>query len=435
MVEEKANIKANQTIDSRKIREILSANKGALLRAWRSICSGCGLCAEGCFYYLSHGRDPKLSPAYKINSTLGEMYRRKGNVGEAFLEKCYETLWLKCTMCRRCSLYCPFGIDIAAMMMIARNVCFSQGVTPETLVEFTDNCRKTGNHMGLPPQELIDVCEWMAEEAEDSYNDVAVPIDKPGAEYMYTINPREAVFYPQDIGNAAIIFAIAQESWTIPTSGWDCTNIPMLAGDRDLAGQMVKSVYDKALELGAKKILTTECGHAYVSLAFLGPYWTGYADGKPPLEIVHYVQWLYECLENGRIRIDPAKRVKEPITYQDPCSVSRNGGLFEEARGIINYIAEDFREMTPNREHNHCCGGGGGLIPMGKDYKSSRLDSGRIKAEQIKSTGAKIVVTSCHNCFDQINDLDEKYELGIKAVSFKDLILETMIVPDRFKPE
>ena len=198
---------------------------------------------------------------------------------------------------------------------------------------------------------------------------------------------------------------------------------------------MVKSVYDKALELGAKKILTTECGHAYVSLAFLGPYWTGYADGKPPLEIVHYVQWLYECLENGRIRIDPAKRLKEPITYQDPCSVSRNGGLFEEARGIINYIAEDFREMTPNREHNHCCGGGGGLIPMGKDYKSSRLDSGRIKAEQIKSTGAKIVVTSCHNCFDQINDLDEKYELGIKAVSFKELILETMIFPDRFKPE
>ena len=99
---------------------------------------------------------------------------------------------------------------------------------------------------------------------------------------------------------------------------------------------------------------------------------------------------IYEYLRDGRIKIDPHKKIKEPITYQDPCNVSRNGGLWEHARKIIPYIAEDFRDMAPNREHNHCCGGGGGIMPMGPDYKPFRMASGKPKAEQIKATGAKI---------------------------------------------
>lgn len=431
---EDVDTKAKKPVDTRKIREILDANNGALIRTWLSICSRCGLCAESCFFYLANDKDPRLSPAYKLKNTLGDMYRRKGNVDQAFLERCYEILWLQCTVCKRCSLYCPFGIDIAMMMGIARSICYSQDVTPKSLVEFTDNCRKTGNHMGLPVEELIDVCEWLVEETEDEFCGVTIPVDKPGVKYMYTINPREVVFYPLDITNAAIIFSVAEESWTIPSTGWDCTNLPMFAGDRALAGQVVKTVYEKALELGAEKILITECGHAFRSLAFEGPYLAGYADGKPPVEIVHSVQLIYEYLRDGRIRIDPEKKLKEPVTYQDPCNVSRNGGLWEEARKIIEYIAEDFRDMTPNREHNHCCGGGGGLMPMGSDYKPQRMASGRIKAEQIRATGAKIVIAPCHNCFDQVKDLNEEYGLDVKVVSFKEIICKLMIIPDKFKP-
>jgi Fe-S oxidoreductase len=106
----------------------------------------------------------------------------------------------------------------------------------------------------------------------------------------------------------------------------------MFAGNRTLAGKQVKNVYEKALELEAQHILITECGHAYRSLAFEGPYLAGYPDGKPPVHIVHYVQLLSEYLRDGRIKIDPHKKIQEPITYQDPCNVSRNGGLWEHAR-------------------------------------------------------------------------------------------------------
>ena len=421
--------------DIKKIRAILAANNGARVRTWLSICSRCGLCAESCFVYLGNDRDPKLSPAYKFKNTLGELYRRKGKVSRSFLEKCYEIAWLQCTMCKRCAMYCPFGIDIATMISISRNICHSQGIRPKSLAEFSENCRQTGNHMGLPVEELVDTCDWMEEETEDEYRNVKIPVDKPDVKYMYTINPREPVYYPQDISMAAIILSAAQESWTIPGFGWDCTNLPMFNGDRNLAGQQVKNVYEKALELGAQKVLITECGHAYRSLAFEGPYMAGYVGGKPPVEIVHFVKLMSEYLTEGKIIIDPSKRIKEPVTYQDPCNVSRNGGLWEEARKIIPFLVEDFRDMAPNRDHNHCCAGGGGIMPMGPDYKPARMASGKVKAEQIKATGAKIVITPCHNCFDQINDLGEEYDLGIKALSLKEIIVESMIVPDHMKLE
>jgi Fe-S oxidoreductase len=393
------------------------------------------LCAESCFVYLANDRDPKLSPAYKFHHTLGAMYRRKGKLTRDFFKQCYQIAWLQCTMCKRCSIFCPFGIDIATMITISRHICHSQGFKPQSLAEFSENCRKSGNHMAMPEEELIDTCDWMEEETEDDYAGVKIPVDKPNVEYMYTINPREPVYYPQDISYAAIILAAAGESWTIPSFGWDCTNLPMFCGDRDLAGQQVRNVYEKALELGAKKILITECGHAYRSLAFEGPYLAGYRGGKPPVEIVHFVRLMYEYLRDGRLKIDTAKKIKEPITYQDPCNVSRNGGLWEEARKIIPYIADDFRDMAPNRDHNHCCGGGGGIMPMGPHYKPVRMASGRVKADQIRATGAKIVITPCHNCFDQINDLSEVYDLGVKAVALKEILVESIIIPAHMRLE
>lgn len=420
-------------LDTQKIRQLLDVNDSARVRTWLGICSRCGLCAESCFVYLSNHNDPHLSPAYKFKTTIGEIYRRRGRVDRAFLERCLEPLWLQCTTCKRCSMICPFGIDIATLISLGRHICQSQGVVPDKLQFFTDNCRKSGNHMDLPQEELVETCEWVVEEANDDYRGVTIPIDQKGAEYMYTINPREPVFYPQELSLAAIVFSVAGISWTLPSYGWDCTNLPMFAGDRAVAGQQARVVYDKARELGCPKVLITECGHALRSLAYEGPYLAGYRDGRPPVEIVHSIELLYEIVRDGRIKIDPTKKLKDPVTYQDPCNVSRNGGLSEIGRKLIALLCEDYREMTPNRAYNHCCGGGGGILPMGPDYKPTRMANGRTKAEQIRATGAKVVIAPCHNCFDQVRDLGEEYDLGIHVTSFKELIVEMMILPAKFK--
>jgi Fe-S oxidoreductase len=425
---------AERPINTKKIKQILDANNGARIKTWLSLCSRCGLCAESCFFYLANNKDPKLSPAYKFKNTLGEMYRRKGEVDRAFLEKCYGIIWGECTTCKRCSMYCPFGIDISTMIATARAVCYSQGIVPEGLSKSSDNYRNTGNQMGMSTEDFVETCSWMAEETGEEMQGLEIPIDKPGVKYMYTVNAREPMFYPQDIAMAAKIFTVAEEDWCIPSTGWDCTNLAMFAGDKALAGQVVKNMYEKALELGAENILMTECGHAFRSAAFEGPYLAGYQDGMPPVPVKHSVELFYEYVRDGRIQIDPDKMLTEPVTYQDPCNVSRNGGLWEEGRMLVNYLAKDFRDMTPNREHNHCCGGGGGYIPMGPEFKKRRMISGRIKADQIKATGAKIVVTPCHNCFDQIRDLNKEYNLGVKVMSFKEILVEVMVIPDKYKP-
>lgn len=160
----------------------------------------------------------------------------------------------------------------------------------------------------------------------------------------------------------------------------------------------------------------------------------GYPDGQPPVPVIHSVELFAGYLRDGRIKIDPEKRIKEPVTYQDPCNLSRNGNLAGFGRELIGYLADDFREMEPNHEHNHCCGGGGGFIPMGPPFKRRRMASGKIKAEQIRATGAKLIIVPCHNCFDQINDLNKEYDLGVQVKSFKELITEAMIVPEELKP-
>ena len=421
-------------INTGKIRELLDINNGARIKTWLSICSRCGLCAESCFFYLANDRNPRLSPAYKVKATLGELYRRKGRVDRDFLQKCYEIIWGECTTCKRCSLYCPFGIDIATMISTMRSVCHSQGIVPEGLTRTSDNYRDTGNQMGMSTEDFVDTCSWMAEESADEMSGLEIPVDKVGAKLMYTVNAREPMYYPQDIAMAAKIFTVAEEDWTMPSTGWDCTNLAMFAGNRALGGQIVKNMYDKAIALGVQQIAITECGHAYRSAQFEGPYMAGYRDGKPPVPIIHSVRLFYEYLRDGRIKIDPNKMLTEPVTFQDPCNVSRNGGLWEEAREMIKYLVKDFRDMSPNRDYNHCCGGGGGFIPMGAEFKKRRMASGKIKAEQIKATGAKIVIAPCHNCFDQIRDLDKEYNLGIKVLSFKEIITESMIIPEKFKP-
>ncbi|MDI6687816.1 MAG: (Fe-S)-binding protein [Desulfobacterales bacterium] len=148
------------------------------------------------------------------------------------------------------------------------------------------------------------------------------------------------------------------------------------------------------------------------------------------------MQLFYEYIvRDGKIKIDPAKMLTEPVTYQDPCNISRNGGLAKQGRELVKALCTDFRDMRDNGDYNHCCGGGGGYIPMGPPFKRRRMESGRVKAEQIRETGAKTVIVPCHNCIDQIRDLNKEYDLGIKAVHFKTIIPHMMIIPDDMKHE
>ena len=142
----------------------------------------------------------------------------------------------------------------------------------------------------------------------------------------------------------------------------------MFAGDWEACKLQVQGIYAAIKRLRPKRVIGTECGHAHRGTVIEGPYWAGLRDGQTPVPYLHYVQWVAEALRTGKLKIDPTKRIKIPVTYQDSCNYIRNWGLSETVREIVSYMVEPgyFHEMTPNKEHNFCCGGGGGFNGIGK---------------------------------------------------------------------
>lgn len=420
-------------VDTLALRKTIKNSLKSRFKTWLEICAHCGLCADSCFLYLANKRDPKQVPSYKIQSTLGELVCRKGNVDNAFMQMCMDTAWSKCTCCNRCGSFCPHGIDMGIMFGYLRGLCFSQGFVPWEMKIGSGMHRIYRAQMDVTSEDWVETCEWMAEENEDDWPGLKIPVDKEGADIMYTVNAREPKHYPEDLAEAAILFHIAGENWTVPSEGWEETSLAMFAGDWAACKLQVESVYAAMERLKPKRMVVTECGHAYRATVIEGPYWAGLKSGKPPVESFHYVEWVAEALRTGKLKINPAKKIKEPVTYQDSCNYIRNAGLADCAREIMSYIAEDFREMNPCREHNFCCGGGGGFNGIGR-YRKQRNIGLTIKRDQILKTGANLVVAPCHNCWDALRDLEEVYKIDMRWSFLKPLLLKMVIVPDHLKP-
>ncbi|SHN72923.1 sulfate respiration complex iron-sulfur protein HmcF [Desulfovibrio litoralis] len=421
-------------VDVDKLWSTIEKTCKSRTRTWLEICAHCGACAESCFLYQVNDRDPKQVPAYKIQSTLGEIIKKKGKVSNEFMRHAMEVAWSQCTCCNRCSQFCPHGIDVGVMISYLRGLLYSQGFVPWELKIGSGMHRIYSSQMDVTSEDWVDTCEWMTEENEEEWPGLTIPVDVEDADIMYTLNAREVKHYPEDVAQAAILFHLAGEKWTVPSTGWDQTSLAMFAGDWEACKMSVENVYDSMKRLRPKRVIGTECGHAHRASAIEGPYWAGYENGKPPSEYIHYVEWLAEALRTGKIKIDPAKKIKEPVTLQDACNYVRNGGLGKYTREIMSYIAEDFREMDPNNEYNYCCGGGGGFNGIGK-FRKQRNKALERKRDQILATGVKFVVAPCHNCWDAIRDLEEEFHIGIKWSFLKPLIIQMAIVPDHLKPK
>ncbi len=423
-------------IDSDLLWKTIQNTLKSRLKTWLEICAHCGMCADSCFLYLINDRDPKQVPAYKIQSTLGEIVKRRGKVDNDFMHMVMETAWAKCTCCNRCGMYCPHGIDMGIMFGYLRGLCYQQGFVPWELKIGAGMHRVYRAQMDVTDEDFVETFEWMVEEYEEDYLGLEVPVDKEGADIMYTVNAREVKHYPEDLAEAAILFHLAGENWTVPSKGWEQTSLAMFAGDWAACKMQVESVYAAMERLQPKRMVGTECGHAHRATVVEGPYWAGRESGQPPVPSIHYVEWLAEALREGKLKIDSAKRLKRPVTLQDSCNYVRNHGLKEITREIMSYIVEPgyFNEMTPKKEHNYCCGGGGGFNGIGI-FRPQRNKALITKRDQIVNSGADLVIAPCHNCWDAIRDLEEEYKIGIEWSFLKPLVISMVEIPEHVKPQ
>ncbi len=402
-------------------------------------CVHCGNCTNSCHYVLANPDDPTYAPAYKADR-LRTLFKRhydwtgrifpwwvkaKSIYSDAELEELKDIVFGKCTNCRRCSMNCPMGVDFATFNRLARGLLVHVGVMPEGVAVVSKDQWELGNQMGVLKEDYIDTIEWMSEDLVDDVEDekAAIQIDKPGVDIMYTINPREAKYDPRTIADAAKIFWAAGESWTMGSEGWDMTNFGLFSGDDELGGAVARRVYDKAVELQVKKVVISECGHGYRSTRCEGPNWAG-LDVDFVME--SSVDTMLRYIKEGRIKVDKTRN-SETVTFHDSCNNARSCGLTEEPRELLKLVCSDFQEMYPNRAENFCCTGGGGAMSM-SEYTPQRLKSASVKADQLKATGAKVVVTSCHNCVDGLADCIKHYNLNMEVTQLVNLVANALVL-------
>ncbi len=416
--------------------EVLRKRLNRQLAASMEVCVRCGLCAEACHYYVSTPK-PEYVPAYRAEQ-LRKLYRQladplgkaaPGWVGAApldqeLIDSLIQAAWGSCTMCGRCVINCPMGVDTRQIIRTARAMLTAMDMTPEGLKATVDVHLETGNNMGVSEEDYVETVEWMEEELQAELDDpsIKIPFNKKGARVVYTFNPREVKYFPYLIQAAAKIFHAAGEDWTLSTESWDATNYALFNGDDDTARKLAGNLEAAVNHLRADVLVMAECGHGYRSQRWEAENWLGRGY---PFRVQSFTELMARYIAERRFKLNPAVNDKR-VTYHDPCNQARNGGIIDEPRYILRHTVLDFVDMEPHGAENYCCGGGGGMLAM-SEFAKERMAAAKVKADQIAATGAEIVATSCHNCLDQLDEIKRHYKLNVKVQNLSELVAAAIV--------
>lgn len=420
-----------------KALDILENPANSKLITHLNACVHCGLCGTSCLFFRTYN-EPKYIPGKKVD-LVASIYRRyctmMGKVApklvhardldDEMAEEMIDSLYGACTMCGRCVKHCSIGVDIPFIVHTGRRMLATMGLVPKTLQATVDAAVNTGNNMGIPEDEFVDTIQWMEEEMQDELEDenARIPLNEPGKDILYTLNPREPKFFPLSISAMAKIFYAAGESWTLSSKMYDVTNYGYFSGNDQEATLIAKHMYDEVKRLNCKKLVLGECGHGTRALRWESP---NYMRQNPEFEMITLVELIERYIKTGRIKLDKTLNTKK-FTIHDPCNITRNGGLFSSLRFVVNSAVPNLIEMDPYGIDNFCCGGGGGMLAM-SEYKDRRIEVGKIKADQIIKTGAEVVITPCHNCVDQLTQINHFYKLNVEIKSVAEVVADALVV-------
>ena len=422
---------------------------GELLGKYRSLavyldsCVKCGACTDKCHYFLGTG-DPKNMPVAR-QDLLRKIYRRHftpagkmapGIVGAADLTKevldDWYTYFHQCSQCRRCSVFCPQGIDTAEISMAAREIMDHIGVGQKYCNEIIGKVHKIGNNLGLPGPALIDTMEGLEEDVEEE-DGVAVkfPVDVKGAEVLLVTPSADFFAEPHVDGliGYAKVFHQAGISWTVSSYASEAGNFGMFIGSYEQMHKVAKRIRKAALDLGVKRLVFGECGHAWrVAYAFLntlaGPW--DFLDPRYPVP-QHIAEFTYELIQQGALNLDASANDDMKVTFHDSCNIARAtrmgskpGGQFEIPRAVLRACTNKFVEMDPETTHEKtfCCGGGGGLLT--DDLMELRVKGAMPRMHALKQVmeddGVTHMVALCAICKSQFQKVMPKYGMEMDAV-------------------
>jgi Fe-S oxidoreductase len=398
-------------------------------------CAKCQTCASACPIYNESGKQDIYRPTFRaeVLRRLYKNYVRKGGrlmakisgdeidatwtMVARIMELCY-----RCTICRRCAQTCPIGVDNGLVTRELRKI-FSQemGITVEPLHDKGSVQQlKAGSSTGMTPVAFLDNVEFLEEEVEERTGmKFKWPMDKSGADILLIHNAGEYLSWPENPEAFAIILEKAGIDYTLSSDllGYDSVNYGVWYDDVQFAKVALKHA-QIAKDLGVKKIVLGECGHAHKALTVIADrIFTG--DFNIPRESA--LTLLRDIVMSGALKLDPSRNDDITTTLHDPCNITRLMGIVEPQREIMRAVCNNFREMVPHGVHNYCCGGGSGFaITANTNFNEWRdIVSGRAKLRQILDVfqdmldpeQKKYVCAPCSNCKGAMRDMFRTYGL------------------------
>jgi len=396
-----------------------------------NLCTHCGWCIESCHIYKATG-NPDHSPVAKAEKVRKVLKKKHDWLSRIFpkwtgasditddnLDEWLEAAFKNCTLCERCVVNCPMGVETPQILGTARGVLTAMGKSPEILNQLTDAAIAREENMemmeGFFRKQIANLEKKIQEKMGDPY--ARIPLSEE-ADILYVPLSGAHTMIP-----AAMIFNAAKANWTM--SLYEASNYGLFVADIPKAKKIVERLIKEAKKVKAKTLVVTECGHAYGVLKWEAPKWFG---KQFDFKVVSLLEVMDDYIKEGKLEIDPSKNT-DPVTYHDPCNMGRKGGIFEEPRRVIQASSKEYKEMTPSKVENFCCGGGAGMVAC-SDWTEDRLLYGSVKVDQIKNSKAKKVVTACDNCLHQIQELGENHNLGISVRNVSEHLANALVFPN-----
>ncbi len=364
-------------------------------KVFMDICVRCGACADKCHSFIGTG-DPKNMPVLRAE-LLRSVYRKDFTTAGKILGKLagsrkltldvLKEWWyyfFQCTECRRCSVFCPFGIDTAEITMMARELFNLLGLNIEWIATPVANCYRTGNHLGIQPHAFKDMLDFFVDDIEDITGVHVEPsFNKKGADILF-ITPSGDIFADPSTYTAMgylILFHFLKEQYgfdiTWSTYASEGGNFGSFTSHETMK-RLNSKMYAEAQRLGVKWILGGECGHMWRVIHQYMDTMNGPADflaepvspitgtkfeNAKATKVVHITEFTADLIKQGKLDLNPGRNNHLRVTYHDSCNTSRGMGLLDEPRYIIKNTCKNFYEMPRNtiREQTFCCGSGSGL--------------------------------------------------------------------------
>lgn len=434
-------------------------------KVFMDICVRCGACADKCHYFIGTG-DPKNMPVLRAE-LLRSVYRNDftavGKIlgrlagGRKMTVNVLKEWWyylFQCSECRRCSVFCPYGIDTAEITIMGRELINLLGMNIDWIATPVANCYRTGNHLGIQPHAFKEMLEFFVDDIEEKTGVRVEPqFNKKGADILF-ITPSGDVF--ADPGTYTCMGYLILFHYLKVKYGFDITwstyaseggNFGFFTSHETMK-RLNSKMYAEAKRLGVKWILGGECGHMWRVIHQYMDTMNGPADfmqepvspitgtkfeNAKGTKMVHIAEFVADLIKHGKLELDPSRNDNLKVTFHDSCNPSRGMGLLEEPRYVIKNVCKHFYDMPANtiRENTFCCGSGSGL--NAGENMELRMAGGLPRANAVKFVKEKFGVNmlACVCAIDRatLPPLMDYWVPGVDVTGMMEMVANALILP------